>query len=328
MAVPALDKAVGRFARLRSWLRRHPVAVTVVCTLAVTAMLAYALWDMRDEFVSALGDASWAVLAGAVALQIVWLIARSEAWHVCVEAAGGEVNRRCLFRASAVGYLGNLFNANVGVGMRIAALRRAAPDNSPKVGTLVTAEAPILIVELALAAICSFTLIGPLGLPWWLPVIFVVVGAAIVTAFTKLAHVRREGFWAGLAVMRGLSHRNRIIALTMFATGAQVARNYLVLRGIGVDISVLDSVALLIGTAVVGLLPIGPTVGVATSVLILGANGEALVAAAGALLTATGAVGALCFAGWAMLDRLRPSSRTVTRPDVVVPPPEAGAGVT
>jgi hypothetical protein len=40
-------------------------------------------------------------------------------------------------------------------------------------------------------------------------------------------------------------------------------------------------------------------------VLILGSNGVAAAAAAGALLTATGAVGALLFAGWALGDRLR-----------------------
>ena len=109
--------------------------------------------------------------------------------------------------------------------------------------------------------------------------------------------------------MRGLRAATRIIGLVMFAVGAQVARNWLVLEGLGVDVSVFDSVALLIGAAVIGLLPVGPTLGVATAVLILGANGVALTAAAGALLTATGAVGALCFAAWALLDRLRPSSR-------------------
>jgi 7-keto-8-aminopelargonate synthetase-like enzyme len=31
-------------------------------------------------------------------------------------------------------------------------------------------------------------------------------------------------------------------------------------------------------------------------------------AAAGTLLTATGAFGALCFASWALVDRLRPSA--------------------
>ena len=99
--------------------------------------------------------------------------------------------------------------------------------------------------------------------------------------------------------MRGLSSRNSIIALVMFATGAQVARNMVVLHGLGVHITVLDAVALLIAAAAIGLLPVGPTLGAATSVLILGANGIAVVAAAGALLTATGAVGALAFAAWA-----------------------------
>jgi hypothetical protein len=105
--------------------------------------------------------------------------------------------------------------------------------------------------------------------------------------------------------MRGLAYRNRIIALTIFAVSAQVFRNWLVLQGIGVDITLLDSVALLVATAAVGLLPVGPTLGVTTSILILGSKGVAQVAAAGALLTATGAVGALCFASWSLADRFR-----------------------
>ncbi len=308
-ADPVTPGPPGRVARVRAALRAHPLAVTLVSSLAVTAVLAYVLWDMRDDFVAALGDASLAVLAAAAALQIVWLLFRSEAWHVCVEAAGGSVSRRRLYRASAIGYLGNLVNSSIGVGMRIAALRKTAPEECPKVGTLVTAEMPIIVIEIGLAAICSFTLIGPLGLAWWWPLVFLAVGGGFVVGLTRLSRRRTKGFWNGLAVMRGLGHRNRIIGLTMLATGAQVLRNYLVLRGLGVDITVLDSVALLIGTAAVGLLPIGPTTGVATAVLILGSNGEAVVAAAGALLTATGAVGALCFAGWALLDRLRPSAR-------------------
>ncbi|HSJ17989.1 MAG TPA: hypothetical protein VK920_07840 [Solirubrobacterales bacterium] len=33
-----------------------------------------------------------------------WLVARSEAWSVCIGAAGGSVGRRRLYRASSVGY--------------------------------------------------------------------------------------------------------------------------------------------------------------------------------------------------------------------------------
>jgi hypothetical protein len=112
--------------------------------------------------------------------------------------------------------------------------------------------------------------------------------------------------------MRGLASRNTIIGLVIFAVLGQVARNWIVFHGLGIDISVFDSIALLIAAAAFGLLPVGPTLGVATSVVILGSNGVAVAAAAGALLTATGAVGALCFAGWAGVDRLaqRRSDRT------------------
>jgi hypothetical protein len=124
----------------------------------------------------------------------------------------------------------------------------------------------------------------------------------------RLARDRREGFWKGFAVMRGLQGRSSIIALVVFAVCAQIARNWLVLQAIGVDGSVLDATALLIGVAVIGLLPVGPSLGAAAAVVVLGANGVAATAAAGALLTATGALGALCFAGWALIDRLRPSA--------------------
>jgi hypothetical protein len=79
----------------------------------------------------------------------------------------------------------------------------------------------------------------------------------------------------------------------------------LLLNWSGVDASVFDSTALLIALAVVGLLPVGPSLGAASAVLILGSNGAAAAAAAGALLTATAAAGALCFASWALVDRLR-----------------------
>ena len=82
---------------------------------------------------SALGSAPLWVLGIAVALHIVWLVARSEAWSVCIRAAGGGgVSRRRLYRASSIGYLGNIFNGQFGLAVRIAALRRSAPADSPR----------------------------------------------------------------------------------------------------------------------------------------------------------------------------------------------------
>jgi hypothetical protein len=302
---PPLAPVTSRLGRPGVWMRNHPVAVTIIGSLVVGVALAVGLWSKREDFVDAFGSASAAVLAGAVGLQIIWLIARSEAWHVCVGAAGGSVDRRSLYRAASLGYLGNQFNSNFGLGVRIAALRRSRPDHSPSPSVLIAAELPILVIEGALAALLSFTLIGPLGIPWWLPIMVVVVVTAFIGGAGRFVRHRRHGFWQGLHVLRGLASRNVIIGLVCFATGAQVVRNLVVIEGVGVDISVFDSVALLIASAVVGLLPVGPTLGAATAVLILGSNGVAVVAAAGALLTATGAVGAVAFAAWALVDRLR-----------------------
>jgi uncharacterized membrane protein YbhN (UPF0104 family) len=298
----------GNLARFRGWLRCHSTAVTVTGSVVVAAALVVGLWDKRGDFGAAFGDASLVILGAAVLLQVIWLIARSEAWHVCVGAAGGEVNRRRLYRAASVGYLGNIFNSNFGLAVRIAALRRSAPKDSPRPSVLVAAELPILVVEGALAALMSFTLVGPLGVPWWVPLVCFAVALGLICGLTRLVRHRREGFWKGLAVMRGLQSRNAIIGLVVFAVSAQVLRNWLVLEGIGVEISIFDAVALLIGAAAIGLLPVGPSLGAATAVLILGANGAGAVAAAGALLTATAAVGALCFASWALVDRLRGTS--------------------
>jgi uncharacterized membrane protein YbhN (UPF0104 family) len=302
---PRGPAASNPLTRARAWLRRHPAAVTIAGSLTVAIALAIALAGKRDEFTTALGLAPTWILALAVLLHVVWLVARSEAWHVCVGAAGGDVSRRRLYRAASVGYLGNLFNGQFGLAVRIAALRRSAPRESPAPSVLIAAELPIVVVEIALAALTSFTLIGPLGVPWWVPLLCLGATVGVIAGLTRIARFRREGFWRGLAVMRGLRGRSTIIALVVFAVCAQIARNWLVLQGIGVDASVLDAVALLIAVAVIGLLPVGPGLGAAAAVLILGAKGVGATAAAGALLTATGAAGALCFAAWALLDRWR-----------------------
>jgi uncharacterized membrane protein YbhN (UPF0104 family) len=304
----------SHFAQLRNWLRLHPTTVTVTGSLIVAGALGLGLWGKRGDFVAALGLAPLWILAAAMALHVVWLVARSEAWHVCVGAAGGRVSRRRLYRAASLGYLGNTFNGQFGLAVRIAALRRSAPVDCPGPSVLIAAELPIVVVEISLAALTSFTLVGPLGFPWWVPLLCFGLGLTVIAALTRVARDRRDGFWKGLAVMRGLQGRSSIIGLVVFAVCAQIARNWLVLQGIGVDGSVFDATALLIGVAVIGLLPVGPGLGAAAAVVILGANGVAATAAAGALLTATGAVGALCFASWALMDRLRPTAAPVSLP--------------
>jgi uncharacterized membrane protein YbhN (UPF0104 family) len=286
---------------------RRSIAATVVGAVVVAGALVWALAGRRDEFAAALDAAPIWILLLAAALQILALVSRSEAWHGSVAAAGGTVSRRLLHRAAGVGNLASVVNTQFATAARIAVLRRTAPDDAPRVPALIAAEVPILSVEAALAALASFTLVGPLGLPWWLPLVCLVVAGAAIAGLGRLSRCRRRECWKGLAVLRSLRGRNRVVALVLVAVFSQILRNWLMLHAVGVDVSVFDATAVLIAMVTLSQLPIGPSVGAAAVVLILGTNGVAATAAAGVLLTVTGTVGALCFAAWAALDRLRPS---------------------
>jgi hypothetical protein len=275
----------------------------VLGALAVTCILGFVLAGRRREFAAALGSVPISLVGLAAALQIVALLARSEAWLASVGAAGGLVSRRLLFRAAGVGYLASVVNGSVGMAARIASLRRVAPQSSPRVPALLAAEVPIITVEVALAAVFSFTLVSPLGVSWWIPTIAVGLMVVAVIGLRRFSEHHRMGLWVGLAVMRKAA-RGRLIAFTLMAVCAQVARNWLMLHAIGENVSIFDAMALLIAMFTLGQLPIGPSIGPAAAVLILGAHGVAASAAAGVLLAVTGMIGSLGYAAWALADRL------------------------
>jgi uncharacterized membrane protein YbhN (UPF0104 family) len=289
---------------MRAFGRRHRVPITVAGTLATAGALAYVLAGRRHEFAHALESASIWILLVAVALQIVALVSRTEAWHLTIEAAGGTVARRALYRASGLQVLGGAINGHLGVAVRIAALRRSSPEVAPQVPTLVAAEFPILAVEAGLAALTSFTLIGPLGLPWWLPLIAIAAVAGISAGLRRLALGKGRELWKGLSVLRRLGHGSRVIGFVLVAVFAQIFRNWMLLHAVGVHASFLDAIAVLIAVVTLSQLPTGPSVGAASAVLILGHDGVAATAAAGLLLTVTGTLGGLCFAAWSGVDRL------------------------
>jgi uncharacterized membrane protein YbhN (UPF0104 family) len=286
----------------RRFARRHRALVTVVFSLATAGLLVWLLSGRRHEFADALAAAGLGVLALTALLQVAALVSRSEAWHLTIEAAGGTVERRVLYRASSVQVLGSVINGNLGVAARIGALRRSSPEVCPQVPTLIAAEFPILAVEAMLAALTSFTLVGPLGLPWWLPLIALAVIGIASAGLRHLATRKGRELWSGLAVLRSARGGSRVVAFVLVAVLAQILRNWLLLHAVGVDASFFDAIAVLIAIVTLGQLPVGPSVGAAAAVLILGGDGVAAAAAAGVLMTVTGTIGGLCFAAWAAGD--------------------------
>jgi len=299
----------GLTTRLRDFGRRHRALITVVGSLAVAAALVVLLAGRRDEFVTALSDVTAVVFAVTALLQIVALLARSEAWHLTIQAAGGTVDRRILYRASSMQVLGGVLNGHLGVAARIAALRRSSPAVSPQVPTLIAAEFPILSVEGALAVLASFTLVAPLGLPWWLPLVGLPLIALVGAGLRHLALSKGRELWRGLAVLRSTRGGSRVVGFVLVAVFAQIFRNWMLLHAVGMDASFFDAIAVLIAVVTLAQLPVGPSVGAAAAVLILGSDGVAAAAAAGVLMTVTGTIGGLCFAAWAGADHLWAASR-------------------
>jgi uncharacterized membrane protein YbhN (UPF0104 family) len=278
--------------------------IAVVGSIGTAAVLVVLLTGRRQEFAAALASAAPWVLAVTVLLQVVALLARSEAWHLTIAAAGGTVARRVLFRASSMQVLGSVINGQLGVAARIAALRHSSAAVSPQVPTLIAAEFPILAIEAMLAALASFTLVEPLGLAWWLPLVAFAAFGAVSAGLRQLALRKGRSLWRGLAVLRSLHGGSRVIGFVLVAVSAQILRNWLLLDAVGVDASFFDAIAVLIAVVALSQLPAGPSVGAAAAVLILGRDGVAAAAAAGVLMTVTGTVGGLSFAAWAGADRV------------------------
>jgi hypothetical protein len=202
-----------------------------------------------------------------------------------------------------VGYVGSLVNAQLGAAARIGALRRSAPKDSPRVAPLIAAELPIMAVEATLGALASVTLVGPLGLPWWSPLVALTATLLVSTGLRSLALRGGRTIWRGLAVLRSLRGQGAVVGLILIAVFAQIGRNWMLLHAVGVNASVFDATAVLIGLITLAQLPLGLSTGTAAAVLILGPHGVAAVAAAGVLLSATGTAGGLCFAVWGVGDR-------------------------
>jgi len=313
---PACDDAVERDFRVSSMRRR--IAISVAGTVAVAALLVYVLAGRGAQFSAALSAAPLTLVGLSVLLQIGALLTRTEAWVICVRAAGGTVSRRVMFRSAAAGCVASIVNGSVGMAVRIASVRRAAPLTTPPASALVAAEVPIITVELALVALFSFTLVAPLDVPLWVPAIIIMLMVGLVALLRRVSGRHRTGLGAGLAVLR-MRSRGRLITFALLAVCAQVLRNWLMLHAIGVNVSIFDSMALLIVMFTVGQLPIGPSTGPAATVLILGAHGVAATAAAGVLVTLTGIIGSLIFAAWAATDSIANRRRAVAQSPIAPP---------
>ena len=79
----------------RGSLRRRKITLSLLGALAVTALLGFVLAGRRAQFVAALKHAPISLLIVSALLQVLALLARSEAWNVCVREAGERCRAGC-----------------------------------------------------------------------------------------------------------------------------------------------------------------------------------------------------------------------------------------
>ena len=295
-------RALGQ--RLIEFCRRRRTPLTIAVSVAVALLLAAVLAGRRARVRRrAVARASLWVLAGTALLQVVALVSRSEAWHLTIGAAGGTVDAaRAVPRVEHAGGRRRAQRAprSRGADRRAAALvrgclpagadaRRGGVPDPRRRGD----ARRRCVVHAGRAA----------RLPWWLPLIVLAVVGLVSAGLRQLALRKGRELWRGLAVLRSLRGGSRVVGFVLVAVVAQILRNWMILRAVGVDASVFDATAVLI--AVVTLAAARRSgVGAAAAVLILGRDGVPAAAAGGLLLTVTGTLGGLCFAGWAGADHL------------------------
>ncbi len=72
---------------LREQCRKRRRALTAIVSVAVSAALAVVIAGRWAEFEKAITAAPAGIVVAGVALQVLALLSRSEAWHVCVQVA-------------------------------------------------------------------------------------------------------------------------------------------------------------------------------------------------------------------------------------------------
>jgi hypothetical protein len=253
-----------------------------IATIVGVGALVVVCLARRDDLLAAVGAIPPATLAGLAALHLLGLAARSEAWRLSLAAVtGSPPSRAVVHTANAGAFVVGTLEAHATLPARVALLRRLAPDDAPHAGHVAVADLPILLIEVAVAAL----LLGMTG-EWWAPP--AAVGALVVA---RLAAGR--GPMRGLAVLADVRRRAALTGLIAFIVCCGLARIWVALSVVHLDPSPASVAVAFATLGAFGLLPLGPSAPPGAMLLVGGGAGAL---AAGLALSATSIAGVLLYA--------------------------------
>jgi hypothetical protein len=257
----------------------------------------------------------WA-LAGATLAHALTLVLRSEAWRLALNAVErNPVPRRHIHAANAGAFLAGCLQSHAAMPVRIALLRRLAPDRAPRALQIVLADAPIFLIEACLAATLLILAAGAgPGLPWWAAPSLLGAGIAALVAL-RGAHVRLgdRTVAAGLAVLADRRRRAALTGVVAALTALALVRVWIVLAAFDLEAGLAEIALVFFSLGAIGLLPLGMGTGPAAAVGGAGTSAGTLVpaAAAGLAISATTLLAVLAYAlaCWLLTLAVRAASR-------------------
>ena len=264
------------------------LAGTVVATGVLIAVLA-ANWDKVGK---AVGLVSVATFAGLTALQILAYVLRTQVFSICVQAAGARTAPGPVHGASAATFLANaLVPTYIGAWVRVAMLRRLAPERGPTIGQIITADGLSLFLEGLITVVLLLLASTQLHIAWWwIALLVVVCGLASLAVWQARLRLAHRPWVRALAVF---DSRWKVVGLTAvlgLVLAIQPVRFYIVLHAVGLDVSAVQAALAFILTSTGAILPIGPgAASVGGTAAVVGHQGLAEAAASGVVL-ATSAV--------------------------------------
>ena len=293
LAPDTADDSQASRRRLSRW-QVIALAGTVIATGVLIAVLA-ANWDRVGRAVALISVGTFVSLT---ALQILAYILRTQAFSILIQAAGARTPAEPLHGASAATFLANgLVPTYIGVWVRVAMLRRLAPEEGPTIGQIVTADGVSLFLEGIITVFLLLLASTQLRIAWWWITLLVVVcglGAlAVWQARRRLAHRQ----WVrALAVFDSRWKVVGLTAILVLVLAIQPVRFYMVLHAVGLDVSAVQAALAFVLTSTGAILPIGPgAASVGGTAAVLGHQGLAEAAASGVVLATSAVVAGVIY---------------------------------
>ena len=291
-------------------MRRRPRSLGSAVTAVAVLGLVCAVCVMRAEDVGkALESVSvWAAI-GAVAIHVVTLVMRSDAWRLTLAAAGGDsLSRSAVHSANAAAFVAGALQSQAALPARVALLRRIAGDRAPRPGQILVADVPIFALELCATSALLIAAVLLAGRePWWIaPGAFVLAVGVLLGARLAPERFAHRPLVRGLAILGDRRRRGRLVLLVLGISGLTVARIWLILAVCGLPHGLGEVAWVFAALGIFGLLPLGPGAPPGATMAAIGASSVGGAVVAGLLLSASGIAAVLVYALCvAVVPRLR-----------------------